>query len=56
MGIEINGFWMYTFLFADDQLVVTSDQKNVAYITIKSLENKRKKTKYLCVGKASSDL
>lgn len=64
MGIELNGNWLYTLLFADDQVVVANDEDDLAYMMRKLIEEYSKwglnintmKTLYLPIGKDGVDL
>lgn len=58
MGVEIGEYCLYTLLFADDQVVIASDQEDVEYMTRKLTEEYSKwglnmnlgKTEFLEVG------
>ena len=58
MGLQIDVSYLYTLLFADDQVVIAADIDDVSYMTRKleeeynrrGLEINFEKTEYLTVG------
>jgi len=64
MGIELKEQYLYTLQFADDQAVISNDEKNIEYIVKKLIKEYEKwglrvntqKTKYLCIGAKTENL
>jgi len=64
MGIPLENTTLYTFQFADDQVVLAGDKEDLEYMMRKLKETYEKwgldmnlnKTKYLCIGETHSNL
>jgi hypothetical protein len=64
MGLEIQYMTIYSFLFADDQLLIAQDYEDLEYMTRKLIDEYElwglklnvKKTKYMAIGDTSRDL
>ena len=64
MGIPLENITLYTFQFADDQVVLVGDKENLEYMPCKLKETYKKwgldmnlnKTKYLCTGGTHNNL
>jgi len=64
MGISIGADFLYTLMYADDQVILANDEEDINYMTRKLIEEYEKwgldinvsKTKYMVVGGNGQDL